>query len=118
MRLRLIGAGGSWPNGKTHPYRIMVQTGPRESRNANAEEFQLLLSLQPRIASMAEKVFGEDFVRVQPEQFREPYLELFLKKGVPTRKKYDLEEFRGWLALFALENSPELPQGQLIHHQV
>jgi hypothetical protein len=105
MRLRLIGSGGSWPNGKVHPYRIMVQTGPRESRAANTDEFKSLLSLQPRIAAMAKKVFGDDFVRVQPEQFEEPYLELLLKKGVPERKKYDLEEFRGWLALCAVEPS-------------
>ncbi len=118
MRLRLIGSGGSWPNGKTHPYRIMVQTGPRESRVADTDEFKLLLSMQPRIATMAEKVFGDDFVRVQPEQFNEPYLELLLKKGIPTRKKFDLEEFRGWLALFADEPNPTRPEGSIEHHRV
>jgi hypothetical protein len=91
----------------------MVHTGPRESRNATEAEFRFMLSLQPRITAMAKELFGEDFDRVEPEQFEEPYLELGLKKGTPNRNRHNLEEFRGWLALFAFESSPNQPEDSL-----
>ncbi|MFN3692558.1 MAG: hypothetical protein ACK4SL_00485 [Candidatus Paceibacteria bacterium] len=77
-----------------------------------------MIGLQPRIAAMTSQIFGDDFIEVHPQIFEMPCLDLLLKRGVPKRKKHDLQEFRGWLALFADKPNPARPEGPIEHYQV
>ncbi|OGC81027.1 hypothetical protein A2943_03360 [Candidatus Adlerbacteria bacterium RIFCSPLOWO2_01_FULL_51_16] len=68
------------------------KTLPRRSACAR------LMALRPRIHRMARRQLGKSFVSLKP--VGDHFLDLTVKAGTSTNKRFELRELLGWVALF------------------